>query len=152
MTTPTLYEWAGGHEALRRLTEVFYNQVLDDPILAPVFAHMSENHREHVAIWLGEVFRGHSRYTDELGGYPAMLSHHMNLQLTEEQRSRWAALIASSADPAGLPNDPEFRSAFVAYVEWGTRIALANSQADATPPPKAPVPHWGWGEAPPYLP
>lgn len=152
MTTPTLYEWAGGHEALRRLTEVFYNQVLEDPILAPVFAHMSENHREHVAIWLGEVFRGHSRYTDELGGYPAMLSHHMNLQLTEEQRSRWATLIASSADPAGLPNDPEFRSAFVAYVEWGTRIALANSQPDATPPPKAPVPHWGWGEAPPYQP
>ena len=152
MTTPTLYEWAGGHEALRRLTEVFYNQVLEDPILAPVFAHMSENHREHVAIWLGEVFRGHSRYTDELGGYPAMLSHHLNLELTEEQRSRWAALIASSADPAGLPKDPEFRSAFVAYVEWGTRIALANSQPGAVPPPKAPVPHWGWGEAPPYQP
>jgi len=152
VTTPTLYEWAGGHEALRRLTEVFYNRVLEDPILAPVFAHMSENHREHVAIWLGEVFRGHSRYTDELGGYPAMLSHHLNLQLTEEQRSRWAALIASSADPAGLPDDPEFRSAFVAYVEWGTRIALANSQAGATPLPRAPVPHWGWGEAPPYQP
>jgi hemoglobin len=152
VTTPTLYEWAGGHEALRRLTEVFYNQVLEDPILAPVFAHMSENHREHVAIWLGEVFRGHSRYTDELGGYPAMLSHHLNLELTEEQRSRWAALIASSADPAGLPKDPEFRSAFVAYVEWGTRIALANSQPGAVPPPKAPVPHWGWGEAPPYQP
>ena len=152
MTTPTLYEWAGGHEALRRLTEVFYDRVLEDPILAPVFAHMSENHREHVAIWLGEVFRGHSRYTDELGGYPAMLAHHLDLGLTEEHRSRWAALIAQSADPAGLPDDPEFRSAFVAYIEWGTRIALANSQPGATPPPNAPVPHWGWGEAPPYQP
>ena len=152
MTTPTLYEWAGGHEALRRLTEVFYDKVLEDPILAPVFAHMSENHREHVAIWLGEVFRGHSRYTDELGGYPAMLSHHLGLGLTEEQRSRWAALIAQSADPAGLPDDPEFRSAFVAYVEWGTRIALANSQPGGQPPGEAPVPHWGWGEAPPYEP
>lgn len=152
MTTPTLYEWAGGHEALRRLTEVFYDKVLEDPILAPVFAHMSDQHREHVAIWLGEVFRGHSRYTDELGGYPAMLSHHLGLALTEEQRSRWAALIAASADPAGLPDDPEFRSAFVAYVEWGTRIALSNSQPGVTPPPKAPVPHWGWGEAPPYQP
>ena len=93
---------------------------------------------------------GHSRYTAELGGYPAMLSHHLNLGLTEEQRSRWAALIAASADPAGLPDDPEFRSAFVAYIEWGTRIALSNSQLGATPPPKTPVPHWGWGEAPPY--
>ena len=152
MTTPTLYEWAGGHEALRRLTEVFYDKVLDDPVLAPVFAHMSDQHREHVAIWLGEVFRGHSRYTDELGGYPAMLGHHLGLALTEEQRSRWAALIAQSADPAGLPDDPEFRSAFVAYIEWGTRIALSNSQPGATPPPEAPVPHGGWGEAPPYQP
>ncbi|HZX03139.1 group II truncated hemoglobin [Kribbella sp.] len=152
MTTPTLYEWAGGHEALRRLIDVFYDQVLEDPILAPVFGRMSENHREHVAIWLGEVFRGPSRYTDELGGYPAMLAHHLNLGLTEEQRSRWAALIAKSADPAGLPDDPEFRSAFVAYIEWGTRIALSNSQPGATPPPEAPVPHWGWGEAPPYQP
>jgi hemoglobin len=43
-----------------------------------------------------------------------------------------------------------FRSAFLAYVEWGTRLAVANSQPGATPPPKAPVPRWGWGEAPPY--
>ncbi len=148
MSTPTLYEWAGGHEALRRLTEVFYDKVLEDPVLAPVFAHMSDQHREHVAIWLGEVFRGPSRYTDELGGYPAMLSHHIGLALTEEQRSRWAALIAQSADPAGLPDDPEFRSAFVAYIEWGTRIALANSQPGATPPPEGTGPPLGLGRGP----
>jgi len=150
--TPTLFAWAGGAEALRRLTEVFYDRVLDDPVLAPVFAHMSPDHRAHVALWLGEVFGGPTTYTDELGGYPAMLRHHLGLQLTEEQRSRWAALIAASADEARLPDDPEFRSAFVAYVEWGTRIALANSQPGADPVPEAPVPLWGWGEAPPYQP
>jgi hemoglobin len=149
---PTLYEWAGGAEALRRLTEVFYDAVADDPILAPLFASMSEHHRDHVAAWLGEVFGGPARYTDEFGGYPEMLRHHIGLALTEEQRARWAALIAASADPAGLPRDPEFRSAFVAYVEWGTRIALENSQPDAAPVPEAPVPRWGWGEAPPYEP
>lgn len=148
---PTLYEWAGGHAALRRLTEVFYDRVLDDELLRPRFERMSPHHREHVAVWLGEVFGGPKRYTDELGGYSAMLGHHRGLALTEPERARWAALIAASADEAGLPADPEFRSAFVAYVEWGTRIALANSQPDATPPPKAPVPRWGWGEAPPYL-
>jgi hemoglobin len=147
-----LFAWAGGADALRRLTEVFYDRVLDDPVLAPVFARMSPDHRAHVALWLGEVFGGPTTYTDELGGYPAMLRHHLGLELTEEQRSRWAALIAASADEAGLPDDPEFRSAFVAYVEWGTRIALANSQPGAAPMPDAPVPHWGWGEAPPYTP
>jgi hemoglobin len=81
-----------------------------------------------------------------------MLRHHLGLGIKPEWRVRWVELIASSADEAGLPDDPEFRSAFVAYVEWGTRIALANSGPGATPPPAAPVPRWGWGEAPPYQP
>ncbi len=149
-SVPTLYEWCGGSAALHRLTDVFYDRVLADPLLEPVFSHMSPNHRDHVAQWLGEVFGGPTDYTDQLGGYPAMLAHHLGLAITEEQRARWVTLIAESADEAGLPDDPEFRSAFVAYIEWGTRIALANSQPAATPPPDAPVPRWGWGEAPPY--
>jgi hemoglobin len=149
---PTLYDWCGGAPALERLTSVFYTHVKDDPILSPIFAGMDTNHPQHVALWLGEVFGGPKMYTQEHGGYPHMLSHHINLNLKEEQRGRWVQLIAASADEAGLPADPEFRSAFVAYVEWGTRIALANSQEGATPPQQAPVPRWGWGEAPPYTP
>lgn len=149
-TTPTLYDWCGGSPALHRLTDAFYDRVLADPLLEPVFRNMSPHHRDHVARWLGEVFGGPADYTDRLGGYPAMLAHHIGLAITEEQRARWANLIALSADEAGLPSDPEFRSAFVAYVEWGTRIALANSAPGATPPPNAPTPRWGWGEAPPY--
>ena len=150
--TPTLYDWAGGMPALDRLTDVFYRHVHADPVLAPVFAHVGEDHPHHVAVWLAEVFGGPAAYTEEHGGYPAMLEHHRGLAITAEQRTRWATLIAASADEAGLPADPEFRSAFVAYVEWGSRIGLANSQPGSTPPPRAPVPHWGWGEAPPYQP
>ncbi len=147
---PTLYEWAGGAEALQRLTEAFYARVRADDVLAPVFAQMPDDHPEHVAIWLGEVFGGPRRYTEEHGGYPHMLAKHRNRALTEAQRLRWVQLICAAADEAGLPADPEFRSAFVAYIEWGTRIALVNSQVGSTPPPEAPVPRWGWGEAPPY--
>jgi hemoglobin len=78
-----------------------------------------------------------------------MMHHHLGLHITEAQRRRWAQLIAETADDAGLPADPEFRSAFVAYIEWGSRIGMANSQPGATPPPEAPVPRWGWGEASP---
>ena len=149
---PTLYEWAGGMAALRRLTDVFYRRVREDELLAAVFARMSPHHQQHVAEWLAEVFGGPATYTEEHGGYPAMLRHHVGLAITPERRARWAALIADSADEAGLPDDPEFRSAFVAYVEWGTRIALTNSRPGAAPPASAPVPRWGWGEAPPYVP
>ena len=107
---------------------------------------MGADHREHVAIWLGEVFGGPADPTPtSSAAIPSMLRHHLGLNLTEQQRSRWAPLIAASADPAGLPDDPEFRSAFVAYVEWGTRIALANSAEGAAPMPEAPVPN-GAGE------
>jgi hemoglobin len=147
---PTLYEWAGGMPAFERLTRVFYEKVLQDDLLEPVFRGMDEEHPSHVATWLAEVFGGPPRYTDEHGGYPHMLAKHRGLALTETMRRRWVALICDAADDAQLPSDPEFRSAFVAYVEWGTRLVVANSQPDASPPPKAPVPRWGWGEAPPY--
>jgi hemoglobin len=149
---PTLYEWAGGQEAFERLTEAFYRRVREDDLLAPVFAHMPPDHPHHVALWFAEVFGGPARYTEEHGGYPHMMSKHRGLALREEQRARWVQLIAGAADEAELPSDPEFRSAFLAYVEWGTRLAVANSQPDAHPPPAAPVPRWGWGEAPPYRP
>ena len=81
-----------------------------------------------------------------------MLQKHQQLGITDEQRFRFASLMSLAADDARMPNDPEFRSALVAYVEWGTRLALGNSKADAAVIEHAPVPRWGWGEAPPYLP
>jgi hemoglobin len=149
---PTLYEWAGGAGAFERLTEAFYERVKRDELLEPVFRGMEADHPKHVAAWLAEVFGGPSRYTEEHGGYPHMLAKHRGLALAEGQRRRWVNLICDAADEVGMPSDPEFRSAFVAYIEWGTRLAVANSQPGVEPPPKAPVPRWGWGEAPPYSP
>ncbi|GAC1438172.1 MAG: group II truncated hemoglobin [Solirubrobacteraceae bacterium] len=150
---PTIYEWAGGSAAFERLTEIFYrDHVPGDPLLGPIFAAMPAEHPHHVAVWLAEVFGGPDGYTREHGGYRNMLERHRGLALSEPQRARWLALIGLAADDAGLPEDPEFRSAFIAYLEWGTRLALANSQPGAEPPLRAPVPRWGWGEAPPYGP
>jgi hemoglobin len=147
---PTLYEWAGAAEALERLTQTFYDKVRKDELLEPLFGHMAEDHPKHVSIWLGEVFGGPQLYSEEHGGYPHMVGKHLGLAIREEQRRRWVELLLDAADDAGLPADPEFRSAFVAYIEWGTRLALHNSQPGADPPREAPVPRWGWGEAPPY--
>jgi hemoglobin len=148
---PTLFEWAGGIEAFERLINAFYDRVEGDELLAPLFGgRVSEEHRDHVVAWWSEVFGGPTRYTDELGGYDRMLAKHRNLAITPEQRFRFASLMSLAADDAGLPDDPDFRSAFVAYVEWGTRLAMHNSQHRAEVFQHAPVPRWGWGEAPPF--
>lgn len=147
---PSLYVWAGGDEALRRLFTTFYARVRDDELIGPLFAGMDPHHPDHVATWLAEVFGGPARYTAEHGGYPHMLGKHLGLAITEEQRRRWVSLLHDAADEVGLPDDPEFRAAFAGYIEWGTRLAVANSRPGAEPMPDAPVPHWGWGVAPPW--
>jgi hemoglobin len=150
---PTLYEWAGGREAFERLIEAFYDRVERDELISPLFpGGVSREHRDHVTLWWSEVFGGPPEYTEKLGGYPRMVHKHRDLAISPEQRLRFATLMSMAADDAGLPDDPEFRSAFMAYVEWGTRIALANSQPGADIPQEAPVPRWGWGVAPPYQP
>jgi hemoglobin len=153
MTDPTLVEWAGGPDAFRRLIDAFYDRVERDDLLAPLFpGGVSEDHRAHVTLWWVEVMGGAPRYTEDRGGYATMLAHHRDLGITADQRFRFASLMSLAADDAGLPDDPEFRAAFVGYVEWGTRLALHNSQPGAAVVEDAPVPRWGWGVAPPYQP
>lgn len=149
-SVPSLYEWAGGEAALQRLTEAFYRAVVQDELLEPLFGHMHPEHPKFVAMWLAEVFGGPDRYTTTRGGYAHMLSRHIGKAITEPQRRRWINLLVDAAHEVGLPDDPEFRAAFMGYIEWGTRLARANSQPGAEPAAKAPVPHWGWGVAPPY--
>ena len=55
-------------------------------------------------------------------------------------------LLLDTADELNIPDDPEFRSALVGYLEWGSRLAVINSQPGAAVDPNAPMPKWGWGE------
>ena len=140
---PTLFQWAGGFPALLRLTRRFYEtHVPQDELLSGLFAQMSPDHPERVASWLGQVFGGPPFYSNQYGEYDRMISQHLDKALTPQQRARWVSLLAQSADEVGLPADAEFRAAFTAYLEWGSRIALENSQPGVHPPPHLPVPRW----------
>jgi hemoglobin len=93
-----------------------------------------------------EVFGGGTPYTDAGGSHSGMIGRHLGCNLTEAQRKRWIALMLETADEVGLPDDPEFRAALVGYLEWGTRIAVINSQPGIEPPKNnPPMPSWGWG-------
>lgn len=143
---PTLYEWVGGIEALNRLTARFYERVQGDALLAPVFAHMNADHPRHVAAFLGEVLGGPTTYTEQHGGHPHMVRQHLNRHLTQDLRRQWVGLLLSTADELAMPDDPEFRSALVGYIEWGSRLAVINSQPGAEVDENASMPQWGWGE------
>lgn len=143
---PTLYEWLGGVEPLRALIAHFYEKVPLDPLLAPLFAAMPPEHFQRVAAFIAEVLGGPTAYSQQHGGHAAMVRHHLGRSIREDQRKRWVALLLETADEQGLPDDPEFRSALVAYLEWGSRLAVINSGlAEATEVAESPMPKWGWG-------
>lgn len=143
---PTLYEWLGGGEVLAGVIERFYEKVPADPLLGPLFAGMPKEHFQHVALFIGEVLGGPKEYSEQHGGHAAMIRKHLGKGIMEEQRKRWLALLLETADEMNVPTDPEFRSALVAYLEWGSRLAVINSALPkGTEVSEAPMPEWGWG-------
>jgi len=153
-SVPTLYEWAGDLATFEKLFKTFYEKVLKDDLLGEVFKNMSPQHQTHVAHFVAEVFGGEKLYTQEGGSHATMVGKHIGKMLTEEKRQRWVHLLMQTADEIGLKSDPEFRSAFVGYIEWGSRIAVINSQLAENPMQHTePMPKWGWGETGgPYIP
>lgn len=146
---PSPAEYAGGLPAFEKLTACFYAKVVEDELLAPVFAHMNAEHPRHVAAFLTQCSGGGPAYSgdgSENAALAKMVGEHLGKHLTEAQRRRWVALLIDAADEIGLPDDPEFRSAFMAKIEWGSRVAVMNSQLTENPvAPGDHLPRFGWG-------
>ena len=133
---PTLFEWAGGLPALTRMTRLLYEKhVPGDDLLAPLFATMTPGYPQRAAAVLAEAFGGPP------AAPPGPEGHALQaFPGAGAQRARWVALAIRAADDAGLPADPEFRSAFTSYLEWSSRAV------------GAPTPPWDWGPAGPPVP
>ncbi|MEV6105659.1 group II truncated hemoglobin [Streptomyces sp. NPDC051940] len=144
----SLYEHAGGHDALRRFIDVFYTDVLADPLLQPLFGEGSPTHVDALTAFDSEVFGGPDDFTREHGGFAHIIAVHRGLRITEEQRRRFAELYLAAADKAGLPADAPFREALRTHVEFGTEVARQNSHAesDADLHPLRTMPRWTWPE------
>jgi hemoglobin len=142
---PSLSEWVGGTEVFNRLFKRFYERVPEDQILAPIFASMAPDHAAQVANFVCEVLGGPKSYSKDGGSHAGMISRHLDRHLSQEQRRAWVALLLSTADELGVPADPEFRASLVGYLEWGSRIAVLNSQPGAAKPnSNLDMPAWTW--------
>lgn len=141
----SLYEHAGGERALHRLEQIFYDSVLADPLLQPLFGKGRPQHVEHLTMFTAESFGGPARFTRELG-FGHLIDVHRGLRITEAQRQRFAELYMAALDTAGMPSDQAFREAVREHVEFGSRVAMQNSnaQTDEQLHPLREVPRWTW--------
>src|SRR3954470_15199262 len=123
---PSLYEHAGGETALHRLEQTFYDSVLKDPLLEPLFGEGQPQHVDHLTAFTAESFGGPDRFTRALGGFSHLIAVHRGLRITEAQRARFVELYMAALDAAGMPDDEPFRDAVREHVEFGSRVALQN--------------------------
>jgi hemoglobin len=142
---PSLYDHAGGTEALHRLEANFYDSVLADPLLQPLFGAGQPQHVDHLTWFTAESFGGPDRFSRELG-FAHLIDVHRGLHITEEQRQRFVELYRAALDKTGMPEDEPFRAAVLEHVEFGTQVAKQNSNAtsDDELHPLREVPRWTW--------
>lgn len=142
----SIIDHAGGEPALRRFVDVFYSSVLADPVLQPLFGEGHPDHVDHLTAFTAETFGGSDRYTRELGGFPHLIDAHRGLRIQEHQRQRFVELYLAAADKAGLPTDEPFRETLRSHVEFGSQVALQNSNAETDDQlhPLREVPIWTW--------
>lgn len=142
---PSLFEFAGGEQALHRLEDIFYASVLADPLLVPLFGAGKPEHVDHLTAFTAESFGGPDRFSRELGFWH-LINVHKGLHITEDQRARFVQLYMDALDAAEMPKDPDFRAAVREHVEFGSRVAMQNSHAerDADLHPLREVPRWTW--------
>jgi hemoglobin len=86
---------------------------------------------------------GPPTYSSSCGDNSFVLRLHAgNGDLTDLGRRFVACFVA--ADDARLPDDPEFRAALRAYMEWAVGEVLLYGPPDATVPADLPMPRWSW--------
>lgn len=142
---PSLYEFVGGEEALHRLESTFYASVLEDPLLQPLFGAGQPQHVDHLTAFTAESFGGPDRFTRELG-FAHLIDVHRQLRISEEQRQRFVELYMAALDASDLPDDQDFREAVRSHVEFGSSVAMQNSNAESEDDlhPLREVPRWTW--------
>jgi hemoglobin len=143
---PTLFEYAGGEQAILALATAHHARCLADPELNHPFAKEDgdPDHVQHLADYWAEVLGGPPTYSSACGGQHTVLDMHAHNGDMGDLGERFVRCFVAAIDDAGLPADPEFRASMRAYMEWAVADVLRYSPVDAEVPEGVPVPHWGW--------
>jgi hemoglobin len=143
---PTLYEFAGGDGAFLALATAHHERCLADPELNHPFSHPDQHprHVERLAAYWAEVLGGPPRFSAECGDHSAMLTMHAGNGDLSDLGRRFVECFVRAADDAKLPEDPDFRAALRAYMEWAVAEVLTYPEPGAVIPPGLPMPRWSW--------
>jgi hemoglobin len=142
----TLFEFAGGEPAFLALATAHHRRCLEDPELNHPFSHddLNPQHVERLAVYWAEVMGGPPAYSRSCGDQSGLLHMHSGNGDMGDLGERFVRCFDDALDDAGLPADPEFRAAMLAYMRWAVDDVLAYAPHGAEVPSGAAMPRWGW--------
>ena len=143
---PTLYEFAGGDDALLRLARAHHERCVADPELNHPFSKDDLNpaHVERLAAYWGEVLGGPPRYSEAMGDQSDLLDMHANNGPMDDLGRRFVVCFDAAVGDVGLPDDPEFRQALHDYMTWAVSDVLVYAPVGSQVPAGKRMPHWSW--------
>ena len=118
----TPFQWLGGEERVRALTDRFYD-LMD---LEPVYKELRAAHgteltqaREKLFMFLCGWLGGPSYYTDQFG-HPRLRMRHMPFAIGIKERDQWVACMIQAMGETQVPEDlrTRLKNSFFQTADW----------------------------------
>ena len=109
----SLYDAVGGMPYFVALVDAFYEGVVTDEVLLPLYALDDiEGARHRLTLFLAQYWGGPSTYNDERG-HPKLRMRHMPFHVGPAERDHWLLHMAAAVEL--VPSAPEIRERLMAY-------------------------------------
>ncbi len=109
----SLYEAAGGMQFFEALVDAFYEGVVTDAVLLPLYAPDDiAGARHRLTLFLAQYWGGPTTYMDERG-HPKLRMRHMPFHVGPAERDHWLLHMAAAVER--VPSSPQIRETLMAY-------------------------------------
>ncbi|MFM7685657.1 MAG: globin [Actinomycetota bacterium] len=109
----TLFEAVGGLPFFERLVEAFYEGVMPDPVLGPLYPPDDiAGARRRLSLFLAQYWGGPQTYMEERG-HPMLRMRHMPFRIGSTERDHWLLHMAAAVERCTEPG--ELRDMLMGY-------------------------------------
>jgi hemoglobin len=143
---PSVYEAAGGAEALRRLAEAWHSRVLADEVVGHAFSHgYHPEHTDRLAAYWAEALGGPVTYSERYGDETLVVRMHSGNGPHQEMDRRAISCFDEALVDAGLAADDRLRRVLHDYFAWATTTSMTQVEDSADDVPDGlSIPQWSW--------
>ncbi|GAA4558131.1 globin [Planotetraspora kaengkrachanensis] len=122
--TASFFEAVGGEEIFRRLVHRFYEGVVEDPLLRPLYPEDDlDGAEERLRMFLIQYWGGPNDYSQQRG-HPRLRMRHAPFVIGEPERDAWLKHMGDAVQSLDLP--PELEKQL-----WDYLVYAAHSMINA---------------------